>query len=129
MQRFQTKLRVTYKDTDQMGVVYYSNYFVWFEIARTEFFRSLKISYKDIEKNGLYLMVVEASCKYLAPTRYDDLITLECWVEEARKTSLLFSYLIKTDSKVLAEGKTAHVFTDKDCKPTRMPDYLKELLT
>ncbi|MBN1405198.1 MAG: acyl-CoA thioesterase, partial [Candidatus Omnitrophica bacterium] len=115
-------------DTDRMGVVYYSNYFVWFEIARTELFRHLKLNYKDIEKQGLYLVVAETSCRYLAPARYDDEVSVSCRVKEMRRSSLAFEYSVKRGDELLAEGKSVHVFTGKNFKPCKIPDYVKEKL-
>src|SRR3989338_5349543 len=88
----ETDIRVRYKETDKMGVVYYSNYFVWFEIARTEYLRSLGVSYRDIECKGLYLMVASAGCRYLRPARYDDVVEVQSWVSHVKNSSLRFDY-------------------------------------
>jgi acyl-CoA thioester hydrolase len=76
-----TKLRARYQETDRMGVVYHSNYFVWFEIGRTELFRKIGISYPELEKNGYFLVVTEVSCKYKAPATYDDELDVTTQVE------------------------------------------------
>jgi len=124
-----TTLRVRYKETDQMGVVYYSNYLVWFEVARTELFREIGLPYTDIEKNlGLRLMVAEARCKYLAPARYDDLINIDCQIKDVKNSSLTFTYKVMRDDSLLAEGMSLHVFADAKGKPKRMPKEIKEKL-
>ena len=83
-----TEFRVRYAETDQMGVVYYANYLVWCEIGRTEFLRSLGRSYADLERDGILLAVAEASLRYHASARYDDLVRVETTLRSARSTSL-----------------------------------------
>ncbi|NQT90726.1 MAG: acyl-CoA thioesterase [Candidatus Omnitrophica bacterium] len=122
-------IRVRYKETDQMQVVYYSNYLVWFEVARTELFRERGHLYSRIEKElGLRLMVVEAQCRYLKPAKYDDLIDVDCRLSKIGASSLVFEYIVKRGEDTLAEGKTVHVFTDANAKPKRMPDALRKAL-
>lgn len=130
MKKFVTSLRVRYEETDQMGVVYYANYLVWFEVARTEYLRNLGISYRDdIEKKGLFLMVVESNCTYKAPARYDDVVDLETSITQVKNTSLSFDYTVKRNGLTLAEGRTSHVFVNKEGKPARIPDDLKKLIS
>ena len=126
---FSLEVRVRYADTDQMGVVYYANYFVWFEIARTEFLRSLGITYRNIEKEKqLALPAVEAFCRYKAPARYDDIILIKIRVSEMKNTSLKFDYKIfnKESGKLLAIAYTTHVFIDKERKPVKIPPQIRE---
>ena len=126
---FSWEIRVIYADTDQMGVVYYANYFVWLEIARTEFLRSLGIDYRSIEKeNKLALPVVEAHCKYKAPARYDEIIVIQTKVSLIKNSSLRFDYKLinKATGALLVEAYTTHVFIDDERKPVRMPDKIKE---
>lgn len=121
-------VRVKYADTDQMAVVYYANYFVWLEIARTEFLRSLGVDYKSIEeKKGLSLPVVEAYCKYRAPARYDDVVLIKTKASQVKSSTLRFDYNIfnKASGELLAEAYTTHVFIDKDRKPVRLPEEIK----
>jgi acyl-CoA thioester hydrolase len=122
-------LRVRYQETDAMGVVYYGNYFTWFEVARTEFLKELGLSYRRMEEDGLRLMVVDASCHYKAPCRYDDVIRIQTWVSEMRTTSLAFEYKVFFGQRLLANGRTAHVFTNASLKPTRIPQGLRGALT
>jgi len=124
-----TQLRVRYKETDQMGVAYYSNYLVWFEVARTELLRKAGYSYSRIEQDmGLRLMVVSAECFYKMPARYDDLLSLDCFIPKTGNTSITFLCKVFRDKDLLAEGSTVHVCTDFSGKPKRIPQALKEVL-
>lgn len=127
MRKHATDIRVRYQETDNMGVVYYGNYFVWFEVARTEYLRSLGVSYRKIEERGLYLMVASASCQYKSPARYDDLVKIETWVSELKHSSLKFEYKIYLKDKLLATGDSVHVFTNKEARPVRIPEELKKV--
>ncbi len=128
---FCVDVRVKYADTDQMAVVYYANYFVWLEIARTEFLRSLGVDYRTIEKEKkLSLPVVEAYCKYKAPARYDDIVLIKTKVSQIKNSTLRFDYNLfnKESGELLVEAYTTHVFIDKDRKPVRMPQEIKSIL-
>ena len=129
MKTYEMSLRVRYKETDNMGVVYYSNYFVWFEVARTESFRSIGISYRDIEEKGVYLMVAGASCRYLRPAKYDDLVRIQTRILDVKNSSLKFEYKLFIGDKPIATGETVHVFTNKAGRPMRMPKELKDAFT
>lgn len=127
---FVAQLRVRYEETDQMGVAYYANYLAWFEVARTEFFRSKGIVYRDLEKeHALYLPVVEAYCRYKRPVEYDDLIDLYLSVEELSRASLAFEYKIKKAGYVVAEGRTRHVFIDGKKRPVAIPENVREMFS
>jgi len=123
----QTKIRVRYQETDNMGVVYYANYLVWFEIARTEYLRSLGISYKNLEKRGFYLMVASAECRYLHPARYDDEVRIESHITKMGRTSLTFTYELFIGNIPIATGRSVHVFTDRSNKPVRIPEEIAGL--
>ncbi|NQT21805.1 MAG: acyl-CoA thioesterase, partial [Candidatus Omnitrophica bacterium] len=102
---------------------------VWFEVARTEFLKSLGISYREIEENeGLGLMVVESRCKYRSPVTYDDTITVETWVSEVKRSSLAFDYKITLKDTLVAEGRTYHVFVNKKRKPVKIPQGFLEII-
>ncbi len=124
-------LRVRYAETDQMGVVYYANYLVWFEIGRTDLCLQHGFAYRDMEReDGLYIMVAEARCRYKAPARYDDEIVIRTRVTGMRKRVLIFGYEIyrqRTD-ELIAEGETVHVITDRDGRPRTLPDKYRGLL-
>jgi acyl-CoA thioester hydrolase len=123
-----TSIRVRYAETDQMGVVYYANYMVWFEIGRVEVLRTLGFSYRDLEEvHGCILPVAEARCRYRAPARYDDLILIEARPSLLRGSVLKFAYRILRDApegeerELLAEGETVHVVCDTQMKRKHLP--------
>jgi acyl-CoA thioester hydrolase len=122
--------RVTYKETDQMGVVYYSNYLVWFEMVRTEYFRARGVVYKDLEDNEkIYLPVVEAQCSYKAPVRYDDMVEIKTKLSEIGKSRITFEYEIINNGDVATTGYTKHVFINGSGKPIPVPEKVKKYLT
>src|SRR5580658_4845472 len=92
MLKVDTTLRVRYSETDQMGIVYHANYLVWMEVGRVEYCRASGISYRDMERDGILLAVVEASCRYLSPALYDDEVTVRSWVTAAHPRMLHFAY-------------------------------------
>jgi len=119
------KIRVRYAETDQMGVVYHANHFVWFEVGRVEFLRQLGFSYKDMElQDGGHIAVVEARCRYKAPARYDDEVIVRTQLKNVRESLVHFGYeLVRaTDGLLLAEGETTHVVIDRELKKTAIPD-------
>lgn len=123
-----TSVRVRYAETDQMGIVYYANYLVWFEIGRVEVMRHLGMSYSQLEtQHKLILPVVEANCRYRAPARYDDQILIESRPSLLRGAVLKFAYRIlrkAQDGKpdeLLAEGETVHVVCDENLKKMSLP--------
>jgi len=128
---FQFEFRVRYAETDQMGVSYYANYFVWFEMGRTEYFRSLGVGYVECEKKGIYLPVVEANCHYFSPARYDELLAIEVAVSKFGKSSMKFVYRIteKETRRKIAEGYSVHAFVDQTMKPVRVPDEIRNRVT
>lgn len=122
-----TRQRVRYAETDQMGIVYYANYLVWFELGRVELLRSLGLAYSQMEKDHkLILPVVEANCRYRSPARYDDEILIETRPALVRESVLKFAYRILRaegdDHKVLAEGETIHVVCDENLKRRPLPE-------
>jgi len=131
-----TQVRVRYAETDQMGVVYYANYLVWFELGRVEVLRAVGLSYKVLETDhGCILPVIEARCRYRSPARYDDEILIETRPSMLRGTVLKFAYEIyrkpHPDEKVrelLAEGETVHVVCDEHLKRKPLPDHYAEAL-
>ncbi len=124
-----TPVRVRYAETDQMGVVYYANYLVWFEIGRVELLRSLGLAYSQMEiDHGLVLPVVEANCRYRAPAKYDDEILIETHPALVRGSIIKFAYRILrkqpdgVEPQLLAEGETVHVVCDEHFKRTHLPE-------
>jgi len=125
----ESRFRVRYAETDQMGMVYYANYLVWMEVGRTDFCRECGFSYRELEREEqAYLTVAEANCRYLAPARYDDEILVETEMTRARSRMVEFSYRIKTGATLLAEGRTVHVVIGADGKPRSMPGRYLEML-
>ncbi len=125
----ESRFRVRYAETDQMGMAYYANYFVWMEIGRTDFCRDCGFSYADLEREEkAFLPVAEANCRYLASARYDDDIIVETTIERLNRRIVEFSYKIKSKDTLLAEGRTLHVIMGPDGKPRSMPDRYLELL-
>ncbi len=126
-----TQLRVIYGDTDQMGFVYYANYLRFFEAGRGEFIRAKGLRYRDFEESySLLLPVTEASVRYLAPARYDDLLRLETSLAEIRRASASFTYrLVRDDEQVLATGRTVHACIDPEGKVRRLPEELVNRLS
>lgn len=123
-------IRVIYAHTDKAGVVYYANYLQFFETGRTEFFRSLGKSYADFERDGILLTVVEASCRYLRPARYDDLITVRTWISRLRRTRIDFSYeIIGPSGQTLCNGMTILGCIDAQTgRPRELPEGMEALL-
>ncbi len=125
-----TTFRVRYAETDQMGVVYYANYLVWFEIGRTDYCRQHGFAYRDMEKeDGLCIIVAEARCRYKAPARYDDEIEVRTCLKAVRRRVLVFDYQIfrRADDELLAEGETVHVITDLNGRPRALPEKYRDL--
>ena len=120
--------RVSYGETDSMGVLYHAEYLHIFERGRGAFIRSFGVSYKDIEARGLYLPVRDARCRYRAPARYDDLLNLVTIATDWRRASLCFRYRLYDEGRtaLLAEGFTQHACVDGTGKPLGLPDWFKE---
>jgi len=121
----QTRLRVRYAETDQMGVVYYANYFIWCEIGRVEFLRSLGYDYKQMEIiDDCHLPVVEAACRYRSPARYDDEVLIETRVTALRSSVIKFGYRLvrAADNQLLAEAETVHVSVDRQMQKKPLPE-------
>jgi acyl-CoA thioester hydrolase len=124
------KLRVIYGDTDQMGVVYYANYFRFFEFSRSEYFRARGGNYTALEKEGFGLPVVSAHCDYRRPAKYEDLIVIDVHVSELRRASMRFDYSVtrESDGELLVTGHTVHACIGPNGKPTGLPESVVKLL-
>ena len=118
----ETTVRVRYAETDQMGVVYHSNYLIWFEVGRVELLRQLGFTYREMEADGMNLPVVEARCRYKHPARYDDELVIRTRLAQLRTSLLRFEYEIerKSDCKLLTTGETVHVVVGEDMKRTHL---------
>lgn len=127
----ETQVRVRYAETDQMGVVYYANYLVWFEVGRVEHLRAQGISYRDMENDdNCKIAVVEARCRYKAPARYDDVVTIQTRVARVRGAIVHFEYraLRAGDGLLLAEGETVHVCIDGNFQACPLPEKYRASL-
>jgi acyl-CoA thioester hydrolase len=122
MQSVETRLRVRYAETDQMGVVYYANYLVWMEVGRVEFCRAAGGRYRDIEEDGYLLAVLEAHCKYVSPARYDDEIVVVTTMGEANARLPRFDYEIKdaVTGQLRVTGSTSHIWCGPDFRPRKL---------
>jgi acyl-CoA thioester hydrolase len=125
MPDFETRLRVRYAETDQMGVVYHANYLVWMEVARVDFCKAIGVDYREMEEDGVVIAVVEAHCRYMYPARFNDEISIAVTVLETTAKALRFEYDIRRepDGRKLARGETAHLYlSKKGFRPIRLPE-------
>ncbi len=117
-------VRPRYEETDQMGVVYHGNYYTYFEVGRSEFFRSLGYAYKQLEEEGIIFPVIRSGCAYIKPALYDDELSVRTRISVLKGARLTFSYeVIRVDhgeEVILATGMTEHAFVNKDLKPIRL---------
>jgi len=121
----ETRIRVRYAETDQMGVVYHANHFIWFEVGRVELLRQLGFTYKEMEReDDCFIAVVDARCRYKAPVHYDDEVIVRTYLKNIRDKMIHFGYeLVRADgSELLAEGETTHIVADKQMKPRALPE-------
>ena len=122
-------VRVRYAETDKMGVVYYANYLVWFEVGRTDWLRDTGLTYRAMEDDGIQLPVIAAHCEYRQGARYDDEIDIRTKASKLSPVRLQFDYEVvrRSDGLVLATGHTVHATIDRQGRPTRMPDRVRDL--
>jgi len=127
----ESALRVRYAETDQMGVVYHSNYFIWFEVGRVELLRQLGFSYRDMERDDNCLIaVVDARCRYRVPATYDEPLIVRTHIKNVRESLVHFGYELRraADGTLLAEGETTHMAVDSNKEVTQFPEkYLVAL--
>ena len=129
MPRSTSSLRVRYAETDKMGVVYYANYFIWFEVARADLLRSLGWTYREMEHAGVSLPVIEAHCEYHRPARYDDELDVNAEGRLVSPVRMEFRYEVvrREDSAVAASGHTVHAAIDPRGRPCRLPERIREV--
>lgn len=125
----ETRIRVRYAETDQMGVVYHSNHFIWFEVGRVELLRQFGFSYKEMEQeDDCFIAVVDARCRYRAPVHYDDEVVVRTCIKHVREKMIHFGYELRNAvaGELLAEGETMHIVASSKMKPRALPEkYLK----
>jgi len=126
-----TQVRVRYAETDTMGVAYYSNYFIWFEVGRCELLRSLGHTYRDLEARGVRLPVIEAQCRYRESARYDDTLDIATTGILLSPVRVEFRYAVirAADGTSLASGRTTHAAVDGEGRPCRLPADIRKVLT
>jgi acyl-CoA thioester hydrolase len=131
MYRSETKIRVRYGETDQMGVVYYGNFALYYEVARVEGLRQLGLTYRELEESGVMMPVIENKSKYLAAAKYDDLLTVVTTIRERPGVKISFEYEIFNEAgKLINQGETILVFIDmKTRRPCRAPEQMIKLLS
>lgn len=119
----QARVRVRYAETDQMGVVYHSNFIIWFEVGRVELLRELGFTYKEMEADGLHLPVAEVKCRYKASAMYDDVVVIRTRMMNLRGFLVHFGYeaVRESDGRLLAEGETVHLVVGRDMQKTSLP--------
>ncbi len=125
----ETRIRVRYAETDQMGIVYHSNHFIYFEVGRVELLRQLGFTYKEMEiQDECHIAVVDARCRYKAPVLYDDEVLVRTYLKNVRERMIHFGYelLRASTGELLAEGETTHIVADGQMKPRALPEkYMK----
>jgi len=126
-----SRVRVRYAETDKMGVVYYANYFVWFEVGRTDLLRASGWNYREMEAEGFGMPVIEAGCAYRQPAKYDDEIEVRTTGEMLSPVRVKFNYEVvrAADAITLATGTTVHATVGRNGRPCRLPDRLRTVLS
>ena len=125
---FSVEFRVRYAETDHMGVVHHSVYFVWFEHFRTEYFIKIGFPYSELEKKGIYFPVVESACKYISSATYDGMINVKGYFESPKGVRVRLNYNVEQSGKKIAEGYTLHASLDRGGAPSRIPEKLLAVL-
>jgi acyl-CoA thioester hydrolase len=126
-----SRIRVRYAETDNMGVVYYANYFVWFEVGRTDLLRTTGWSYREMEADGFALPVIDARCAFRESAKYDDDIEVRTTGTMLSPVRVQFTYEVvrSSDAVILATGSTEHATLDRAGRPCRLPDRVRALLS
>ncbi len=127
----ETKIRVRYSETDQMGYVYYGNYPAYYEVGRTEALRQLGTTYNNLEKYGVMMPVASIAIKYIRPAKYDDLLTIKTIVKEMPKMRMHFYYEVyNEEGKLLNKGETVLAFIDmKRNRPVACPEWMTKIFS
>ena len=131
MSEARSRVRVRYAETDQMGIVYYANYLVWFEVGRTDWLREMGWSYRDMEADGISLPVIEARCTYHESARYDEELEVRTTstLESPIRIQFLYEVVRASDTAKLASGMTMHAALDRSGRPRRLPDRVRTLFS
>jgi acyl-CoA thioester hydrolase len=118
-------VRVRYAEADRMGLLHHANYFVYFELARTEMLRSKGIAYREIEDSGYLLVIVDLGCKYKRPAYYDDVLTIRTTVARVTHVKIVHTYQVWRDGVLLAEGHSTLACIDREGRPQALPEVLR----
>ena len=118
-------IHVRYAETDQMGVVYHTNYLIWFEVGRTEYSRERGLSYRSMEEKGVYLPVLESHCRIVASARFEDTLKVRTWVDEMKTRKMVFAYEVVRGDEILARGTTVHICLNEKRRPIRIPQWVQ----
>ncbi|KPU43449.1 putative esterase [Oxobacter pfennigii] len=129
----ENKFRVRYVETDKMGIVYHANYYVWFDMGRTEFLRDIGYQFSDLENSGLLFPLLETRCLHKKPARFDELLTVKTTINEMKGVRISFNYEVYNESnELIATGYTGHAFVDSNMRPLILkksfPDLYEKLL-
>ena len=130
MRVVEAPVRVRYAETDAQGVAYYANYFVWFEVGRITYLRTVGFDYAQMEREGFGFVIVEATCRYLAPAHFNEELLVRTWIAEIKHRSFVFAYEVvnQATGQLLATGRTAQVVIDRQGKPREIPAALRQML-
>lgn len=130
MKAHQTRYRVIYGDTDNMGIAYYANYLRMFEIGRTEMLREWGLPYSEVESRGILLPVSEVHCKYMTPAKYDEVLIIHSSLDKEMKAGLKIDYRITSEDErtVHVTGYTRHAFLNREGRVIRPPGFMRELI-
>jgi acyl-CoA thioester hydrolase len=128
---FMTTVRVRFHDTDAQGIAHNANYLVWFEVARVEYLRELAGGYQTLRDHGIEALVLESHCRYLQPTKFDDVLHVHARCVGMRGARFRYEYaVVRDDGTLVADGHTEHACVDAaTLRPTRVPDWLRAAVT
>jgi acyl-CoA thioester hydrolase len=126
MREHEIEIRVRYQETDAMGVVHHANFLTYFEMGRTELLRASGYDYRRVEEGGVFMVIVEASCRYRRPARYDDLLRLRTVVSRVSPAKIEHEYQLFREDELLAEGHTTLACVDQAGQLQRVPEWLRE---
>ncbi len=126
--RSTSSVRVRYAETDQMGIAWHGNYLAWFEVARTDLLRAEGLTYRELERDGLRLPVIEAQARFVRPAQYDDLLEIHASIASLGRARVRFLYEVQRAGEVLATGSTEHAAVDERGRPRRLPEELRRRL-
>jgi acyl-CoA thioester hydrolase len=121
-----SRVLVRYAETDQMGVVYHTNFLIWFEVGRTEYIRERSTSYRSMEEKGVYLPILESHCRIRASARFEDALEVRTWIDEMKTRRVIFAYEVRRGDKVLAQGSTVHICLNENRQLIRIPEWVRE---